>query len=181
MLGIVYSVIGGLAILLHCIINGDTLFIRKDSQISKKTRCYHNFLWVILMYYVTDTLWGILDEAKLLTILKIDTFIYYVVMSLAVVLWTDYVVTYLNQENLFGKLVQGFGRLFLIFEIVTLVVNIFHPLFFWFDEQGAYYAGPIRYITLYVQIGLFLLSSVQTLYVSSRSHGEKKRRHLSIC
>ncbi|MDO4188230.1 MAG: diguanylate cyclase [Lachnospiraceae bacterium] len=180
MIGIIYSIVGILAIIIHCIVNGDTLFINKKDVTSKTTLYYQRFLWGILLYYVTDALWGILDELGLINVLKADTFIYYIAMSLAVVLWTDYVVTYLNREDGVGKFVRSFGRLFLVFEVVALVVNIIYPFFFWFDENGTYHAGPIRYIALYIQIALFIASTIQTLYVAMNSHGVIRRRNLAI-
>lgn len=175
-----YSIIGILAIIIHCIVNGHTLFIMKAKDTSKVNICYRSFLLGILLYYLTDAMWGILDGLGLVHLLKADTFIYYIAMSLAVVLWTDYLDAYLHQENALGKFVKLFGRLFLTFEIIALIINIFYPFFFWFDENGTYHAGPIRYIALYIQIAMFLTSTIQTLFVAARSNGVKRRRHISI-
>lgn len=180
MLGISYSVIGVLSIVIHIIINKDTLFLKRDNRTSKVATNYHNFLWAILLYYITDSLWGILDELHLINALRVDTIVYYLAMSLAVVFWTNYDVAYLKKDDIFGKAIKYFGILFLVFTVVTLIINQFYPLFFMFDEGGVYHAGPIRYFVLYVQISLFLLSCVQTLFVASRSGGEKRRRHLCI-
>lgn len=184
--GLAYSVIGILAIIIHCIVNSDILFFssyrkaNKTSEIDKTTIHFHNFLWGILLYYITDAMWGILDEAHQITMLGIDTFVYYLAMSLAVVLWTDYVVSYLEQKNILGKLLRIAAFTFLAFEVIALLVNIVYPFFFWFDDEGIYHAGPIRYITLYIQIALFLGSTVQTLIVAMRSEGVKRRRHIAI-
>lgn len=175
-----YSIIGILAIIIHCIVNGDTLFIRRSEDNSRVTLCYRSFLYGILLYYITDAMWGILDEFGLVNLLRADTFIYYVAMSLAVVLWTEYVDAYLHQENALGKFAKLFGRLFLAFEVIALIINIFYPFFFWFDENGTYHAGPIRYIALYIQIAMFLTSTIQTLFVAAHSDGVKRRRHISI-
>lgn len=180
MIGISYSVMGILAIVIHIIVNNDILFIKKTGSVSKTVVCYNKFLWGILLYYITDTAWGILDELQLLNALRVDTFMYYIFMSLAVVFWTDYVAEYLNQNNIIGNAIRIFGRLFLLSEIVALVINSRYPLFFWFDENGTYHAGPIRYIALYVQIGLFMFSMVQALYIALQSEGVRRRRHFSI-
>jgi len=101
-------------------------------------------------------------------------------MSFAVVLWTEYTVLYLNQDNLYGKILPWVGRSFLIVEVIALIVNFFYPFFFWFDEAGAYHAGVVRYIMLYVQIVLFAVSSLQTFSVSIQSTGVKQRRHYTM-
>lgn len=181
MIGMLYSSTGILAIVIHCIVNADTLFLKKEKSITNTTIFYHRFLWGVFFYFLTDTLWGILDEFGLLTALKIDTFIYYIAMAVAVVLWTDYVVAYLSQNSLFGKIVRYFGRIFVLFEIAMLIVNSVYPFFFWFDEEGVYHAGPIRYFALCVQIALFMASTIQALAVAARSEGEKHRRHVAIC
>lgn len=182
MLGISYSVMGILAIIIHCTINRDVLFGRnKDNVGTDRMREYRMFLLGILAYYISDSLWGILDELGWVNILKLDTFVYYIAMSVAVVFWCDYVVAYIHQENLFGKILRYFGRVFVVFGIGALILNIHKKFFFWFDSEGVYHAGPIRYIVLYIQIVLFLLATFQALYVTIRTKGVRRRRHMAIC
>lgn len=50
----------------------------------------------VLVYYITDMLWGILDEQRLTTLQYIDTTVYFVAMIATVILWTRYVVSYLD-------------------------------------------------------------------------------------
>lgn len=182
MIGVSYSVMGILAIVIHLIINRDMLFLGKqDSHVLHDMRRYQKFLWGVGVYYVTDTLWGILDGLGMVHILKIDTFVYYLAMSMAVVLWCDYVVDYLHQDNTFGKILKHFGRIFVAFEVGALIINIFTPIFFWFDEQGEYHAEEIRYLALYIQVVMFLASTIQAVFVTLRTTGVQKRRHLAIC
>ena len=49
-------------------------------------------------------------------------------MAAAVVLWTRYVVAYLEQDNVFGKLLYTIGRLFFVVEVIAVAVNCFYPL-----------------------------------------------------
>lgn len=181
MIGISYSLLGILAIIIHCIINRETMFYfsRIDDR-TDNTKKYQKFLWGILAYYITDAFWGVFDELGWISILKIDTFIYYIAMSVAVVFWCDYVVSYLQQNDIFGRTVKYIGRIFVIFEIIALIINIYKHFFFWFDENGTYHAGMLRYIALYVQIALFSLVAAQAIFVTYKSKGVFRRRHLSI-
>ena len=181
MVGISYSVIGIIAIIIHCTINRDVLLLKQHAEVVTSMRYYRKFLWAILLYYITDMMWGILDGLGLVSILRVDTFIYYVAMSVAVVLWCDYVVEYLQQNNFFGKLLRNFGRIFVVFEMLALMLNFYRPFFFWFDEDGTYNAGPIRYVALLIQIVMFMLATIQTVFVTTRTEGVQRRRHMAIC
>ena len=66
-----YSAIGLLAALVLCIVNWDIL---RDSQAYHKPawNIYRRFLFAVLVYYVTDVLWGILEYRKLAAALFVD-------------------------------------------------------------------------------------------------------------
>ena len=51
---------------------------------------------------------------------------------------------------------------------------------FWFDENGSYQTGSLRYVTLYLQILIFFMTSVYTLYITAKSEGKVRRRNLTI-
>ena len=141
---------------------------------------YRQFLIGVMTYYVTDVLWGILDMHRLTALQFVDTTIHFVAMVAAVMLWTRYVVSYLESDNRFGMLLYRTGRAFFGFELIVVVVNFFRPVLFWFDENGGYHAGSVRYVTLAIQILLFTLTSIYTLYVTSQSEGKEKLRHRTI-
>lgn len=56
-------------------------------------------------------------------------------------LWTLYVVSYLDTGNIFGRILQTTGRLFFGLELIFIAVNIFRPVLFWYDENNVYQAG----------------------------------------
>ena len=91
-----YSIIGIIAAILLLIINRDVLFARKGRVLSSTERIYRAFLGGVLAYYITDLLWGILEANRLTTILYIDTVVHFIAMATAVMLWTRYVVSYLE-------------------------------------------------------------------------------------
>ena len=71
-------------------------------------------------------------------------------------------VEYLKDENLFGRLLLTVGRLLFAFEIVVIVANFFLPVLYSF-EGGVYRAGAARYITLAIQIVMFLMTTAYAL------------------
>ena len=175
-----YSIIGILATILLLITNRDLLAIRKKTELSGTEKDYRMFLFGILAYLITDMLWGILEANRLTAVLYADTAVHFVAMAAAVMLWTRYVVSYLGKKNAFGKFLFHAGWCFLCFEVVNVAVNFFRPVLFWFDENGVYYAGTARYVTLAIQILLFVLTSVYTLVITAKSEGSVRRRHMTI-
>ena len=56
-----YSAIGLLAILILLIENQDILLNRGAARVRPAWQAYRHFLFAVLAYYVTDTLWGALE------------------------------------------------------------------------------------------------------------------------
>lgn len=175
-----YSIIGILAAIILVIMNRDVLWGSDERNQSVTRRNYRNFLAGVLGYYITDLLWGILESNQLISVLYADTVIHFVAMALAVMLWTRYAVSYLEDTSFFGVLLNRMGTIFVCFEVAVVCLNFFQPILFWFDGSGAYHAEVARYITLVVQILLFLLTSVYTLRVTSRTQGTTRRRNFTI-
>ena len=175
-----YSIIGILAAIILLIINRDVLQPHRRQSASATGRLYRQFLLGVLCYYITDALWGILEARHLTALLYADTAVHFLAMVSAVMLWTRYVVTYLENDNRFGAMLSLAGRLFLGFEIVVVAVNFFRPVLFWFDGSGAYHAGTARYVTLVIQLLLFSLSSGYALTVAAKAEGTVRHRHRTI-
>ena len=173
-----YSIIGILALMILLIINRDIL--RLGRNCSSQQRNYRLFLMGVAGYYITDLLWGILDDLRMTAVLYADTAVHFAAMAAAVMLWTQYVTSYLDGESRFEAFLRRVGKAFLGFEIAVIIVNFFTPILFWFDENGAYQAGVLRFVTLGIQILLFLLTSVHTLRVTVKSEGTVRLRHFTI-
>ena len=174
-----YSIIGILAAIILLIINRDVLW-ESGSALTPTQKSYRRFLWGVLAYYVTDALWGILDAHRLTALEYADTAVHFAAMAAAVMLWTWYVVGYLEDRGAFGRLLYRGGRLFLVFELVVIAVNFFYPVLFWFDAEGGYHAGMLRYVTLAFQILLFLLTSVYALRITVKTQGKVRLRHRTV-
>ena len=105
-----YSIIGILAAIILLIINRDVLRPHGGQAASATVRLYRQFLLGVLCYYVTDALWGILEARHLTALLYADTAVHFLAMVAAVMLWTRYVVNYLENDNRFGKMLSLAGR-----------------------------------------------------------------------
>ena len=175
-----YSIIGILATVVLLINNRDVLWKKTDYINAPTYKAYRHLLYGILSYLITDMLWGLLEAQHLITLVYIDTVIHFIAMATAVMLWTRYVIVYLGKKKGFGKILSYSGNLFLCFEVIIVIINSFTPILFSFDENGAYHAGVARYITLAIQIILFLLTSLYTLINASKTSGTDRRRHLTI-
>ena len=175
-----YSVIGILAAIILVITNRDVFLTPKTESTANTRKMYRRFLLAVLCYYVTDALWGVFDEYRMTKIQFADTTLYFAAMAAAVLLWTQYVVDYLERGNIFDKMLRYTGWAFFGFEIIVITLNIFHPVMFWFDENGKYHAESIRHLTLVIQILMFLLTSFYTLHVTLRTEGKMRRRNLTI-
>ena len=146
----------------------------------KTLRYYRYFLIGVLCYYVTDAAWGILDANRLTAIEFADTTVHFAAMMAAVLLWTRYVVSYLDTRNAFSVALTRTGFIAFSFAVIVIVVNFFYPVLFWFDDAGDYHAGTARYVLLALQIAMFVATSAYTLVMTSKTEGTLKRRHLTI-
>ena len=154
-----YSIIGILAAIILVIINRDVLWKADGEALTSTQKSYRYFLYGVMAYYITDLLWGILESHNLTAVLYADTVVHFIAMAAAVMLWTRYVIAYLEEKNRFGTILYYAGKMFLVLQIIFITVNLFHPVMFWFDETGAYHAGVFRYVALAIQIILTLIDA----------------------
>lgn len=175
-----YSIIGILATILLLIGNRDVLRKQGGSEYTRTRLYYRRFLLGVLVYYITDMLWGMLDVQRLTSLQFIDTTVYFIAMIATVVLWARYVVSYLDRKNFFERSLLLTGQAIFWVFLVFIIVNFFYPVYFWFDEQGAYHTGFMRHATLVAQIAMFLATSIYTLYTTAKTQGDVRQRHLTI-
>ena len=171
-----YSMIGLLAILILFIVNWDIL--RGFNVVYDKAawNVYRLFLFAVLIYYITDVLWGILEEQKLSKALFADTTIYYIVMAAGISFWAEFTVSYLNDKGAFGRFLVYSGRIIAGLIAVLAIVNIFTPVLFTVDKDCVYTALPTRYILLAIQILMLLSISVYSLSSMIRMGAKQERK-----
>ena len=175
-----YSSIALLALLVHIIINHDVIRNKHYRHESAPSTAFRRLILSIAAFYVTDAFWGILYDAHLITAVFIDTMVYFVAMAFTVFFWSQYVIRYLNEKNTYLSVLSVVGWIFLVAVIAVQVLNIFWPVMFWFDEEGAYHAGNLRYAALATQVLMFLGSSIYVLVRLGTRTAGVRRRHIAI-
>ena len=175
-----YSLIGFLALIILIITNYDVFFMKNNISISLTQRIYRGFLISVIIYYITDMLWGILDYFSLSNLLFFDTEIYFIAMALGILFWTHYVYAYLDGSDGSFKFLCYVGVLFFACVTVLVIVNIFVPIMFWIDDMGNYHTSPARYVVLIIQIILLFITGVYSFWIFGHTSGLKKRRYLAI-
>ena len=175
-----YSAIGLLAIIVLLIVNHDILLNHGNAFQTPAWSVYRRFLFVVLIYYITDVLWGVLESRKLALLLFADTTVYFVAMAAGVLLWAQYTIAYLEDETVFGKILVYAGRVIAGAITIIAVVNIFVPVLFTVDSGCVYRALPARYVTLVSQILLLLLISYHAIESIVRGGTEKRQKYLAL-
>ena len=175
-----YASFGLLAIVLHVIINIESLRRPRDGAKTKTNSLYRNFLYGAMLYYVTDILWGGLYELKNVPLVYTDTVLYFFSMGLSLIFWTRFCIAYLNKKNVFSTILKAGAWSIFTFEIVLLIINIFIPIMFSFDKSGEYLPGQSRYLILDVQIAFFVIMAIYTLIQTFKMSGRDRNHHLAI-
>ena len=176
-----YSAIGILAVLILFIVNHDILVGRGASFDKPAWKIYRKFLFVVLLYYITDILWGFFESRKLVVLLFADTTAYYIAMAGGVVYWAGFTLAYSKEKNPFGQFIRIACNVLAALIIVLSVINIFTPILFTVNADCVYEALPLRYAVLGIQIFLLLLISVYAfLWMRRQKAGNVKRQRFLI-
>ena len=175
-----YSAVGVLAIILLLIVNHDILLNRSDDFRKPAWKVYRRFLFAVLIYYISDVLWGALEYRKLALLLFADTTVYFVAMAAGVLFWAQYTIVYLEDRTAFGKLLVYAGRFIAGVISILAIVNIFEPVLFTVDSECVYRALPVRYVMLACQILLLLLISIFATASIVRREAEKRPKYRTL-
>lgn len=176
-----YSSLGAIALIVHLIINYELM--KKISSVGNTSPArvrYRRFLFALIIYYISDIVWGSIYENGWIILANLDTYAVFVTMTLSVLLWTRSVIAFTNDNSKFGKVVLGGGWTIFLTEIVVLGINLFKPIAFYFDDNHEYIPLPARYITLLLQMILYCLTAFFALGIAFRSTGERRRHYRTI-
>lgn len=176
-----YASFGILAVIHHIIINSDILRNGRNMPPEGPHFRYRQFLNSILVFYIADILWGFFEERKLYYLVYADTVLFFATMALSVLLWTRYVVAFLDKKGGRSTAFHSAGWGIFGFVIILLIINFFYPVIFYFTDEAEYVPEPGRYLILAVQFLLFFLITVYSLFVSARSTGRDKVHYRAIC
>ena len=174
-----YSSVGMISLIIHAIINFEAMRRLRGSNVTPVSLRYRAFLISCMLYYVTDIVWGFTYESRIRFWVFADTTLYFLAISLSLLLWMRFIVTYLNRKTLFNQLLKYMGGGIFLIQALILVINPFVPVMFRFDNEGEYLPGKARYIILTVQIILFIIISLYTLVsAADKKITHKERLHL---
>ena len=171
-----YSIIGILAILVLFMVNQDIMLGRNVSFKKPAWKVYRRFLLTVLVYYITDVIWGVFESLKLSTLLFVDTTVYFVVMAVGILYWVVYTITYLEDKTAFGRGLMIAGGILSAGIFTLAIANIFTPLLFTVDADSVYTGLPLRYASLGCQILLLTVISVYALATMFRLSGNAPER-----
>ena len=175
-----YSAIGLLAMIVLLIVNHDILLNRGNAFQAPAWKVYRRFLFAVLVYYITDILWGALEAGKLALLLFADTTVYFIAMATGVLFWAQYTVTYLEDKTPAGRLLLYAGRVIAGLISAMAVINIFAPVLFTVDSACVYEALPVRYVLLVSQILLLLMISAYATASIMRRGTEKRLKYRTL-
>ena len=178
-MGMFYAIIGILAVIIHLIINYDIL-LGREWQNMPSSREYKLFQYSVIAYYLTDIIWGLLYKTGHDTLIYTDTLAYYVSLSFSVLFWCKYVVSYLELGNRIGKALNICAILFFVSEMIALVVNLFTPFFFHFDEEGNFSTGILRLVVFVIQMIMFVVVAIPSFITSFRNTSETRSRGFTV-
>lgn len=142
---------------------------------------YKKYLSAGFFYFITDMFWGVSSYCCNNTLLYINTVVYYIAMAFTVLYCCKYVISFLNMDNTWGKLLNIFGITFASVEILVLAINHYYPIFFYIAESGEYHAYTLRHVALIIQILMFASMSLLSFKTMLNSDDFSRGRKKTIC
>lgn len=175
-----YASIGMLSMAVLIIVNYEALknYRFEDKHTAKHK--YRQFLLSVMVYFFSDILWGMLYAERLIALTYADTVLYFLAMVVSVLFWTRFVVTYLENKNAFGKVLISAGWIITTYQIIALIINFFTPIVFGFNADKEYLPGTSRYMTLFMQMILFIMTSIYSFIIAFKSEGNAKLHHRTV-
>ena len=114
-----YSGTAILALLVHIIINYDVLRNAHYRAGSPAASAYRTFIFGVMVFYLSDALWGLLYDTRIKALVFADTVLYFFAMAVSVFMWIRYVIRYLNMKSRFVSVLSAMGWIFL--GLITLM------------------------------------------------------------
>ena len=172
-----YSIVAGIALLVHLVIDWKQMFFRLRAVERPGAREFRHFLFCLTVFFVADVLWGYVAGLRRPPLLYADTVVFFLTMALSILLWTRFVVAYMEMEGAPRKRLQGAGYGVLAFFVGALLVNVFTGKFFSIDENCVYVPGPLRQMAFSLLAAFNAYGSLVTLFTIPRAKGTLRRRN----
>ena len=176
-----YSFVSIFAFLIIIIVNWE-IILKKDYPMknAKALWAFRFFLVTIVLFLISDILWGFLETLENKVPVTVDTSLYFVFMSALLFGWTTFVRHYLDSKfKFFNFLVFFSGLVFAIYGITMVIINIFHPVLFSYNTD-VYTEQVGRHIYLISQAVLFFGTFVICLVPVFYKKQERKQEYLTI-
>ena len=171
-----YSVIAGITLLVHLIINWRELADWRNAGSGTGALEVRRFLACLSVFFLTDVLWGLFWGLGWPRVLYADTVLFFLTMALSVFTWSRYVVAYLEMVGASRWCALWMGRGLLAFFAVALVVNGFVGGFFSIGSDCVYKEGPVRQLSLLLLVAFNAIGVVLTLVALRHKEGALRRR-----
>lgn len=175
-----YASVGIIALIVLVIINIEALRKVENTSENDLRLKYRQYLLALILFFIVDILWGYFYEHRWLIVTYTATFMFFTSMVLSVLFWTRAVVAFAGDKGKYSKLLVGGGWAVFSFEIIVLLVNLFVPIVFKFREDKEYVPLPARYIGLFLQMVLFLVTSVYAIIKAVHSEGISRSHYRTI-
>lgn len=163
-----YSMIGITAFVITLIICHSIIFTRKAKEMTKATRAYRAFLFAVLIYFATDSCWGIFNDHNLTPFLYGNTVLFFLSMSVSVFLWSRYATIYIGGKGKTNIFMYFIGILIMVFVATMLIINIFKPILFTITKEAGYDPNIGRYSLFIAQDVIYLLIALGAILESGR-------------
>ena len=174
-----YSLMGIVSLLVTVVLNLD-LFVRPKNYSSfPGLRSYRYFLIAICVYFITDLLWGFLSDLGITFWIAFDTSIYFVTMGASVFALTLFITRYLPENKTLGRSLSILGGIVFLSSLTLIIVNLFQPIFFRFDEDNVYHAMAGRDAYFTGQMVMFFLSMIASFVTALKTKGSLRYRYLA--
>ena len=174
-----YSIVGILAILVHFVVNID-IFIKRGIKKFTAEKEYFFFLMSIIVYHITDGIWGFLYDAKLVTAVWADTMIYFVAMALSILFWGLFVYRYLGGKGVWPRIIFYSNVVIFILQIGVIISNFFYPILFEVSPECVYAAKEGRYGILSTQILVFISTAIYAFVMAFKTKEAPRIRYFTI-
>ncbi len=175
-----YSLVSVLSLVILLVLNFDVLF-NKDFRANntRALKAYRFFLISLSLFYVCDLLWGYLDPLENKIYVTIDTAVFFILMSLTLFAFTNFVVKFVSGGKIFTNILFYFGLAFFVMGTIVVIVNFFHPILFTY-ESSTYAVNAGRYIFYGIQNIAFFLVTIFALVRALQTKGYKRGQFFTL-
>ena len=145
---------------------------------------YNFFLFSVNGYFFVDMLWGLLYEHRdipsLFPIIYSLTVFYFLFMLLIMLMWTRYIVAYLDKDGWSSRVLLYMVWGLSILGVLFLMLNRFLPFMFSYNEAHEFIGETGSNVSFLLQIAFYIVITAYMFYVSRNSIGRERVRYTTV-